>query len=472
MSAVTGIELGPDCCALVRAEWRHSTAAVSAARLIAPTEWPHEPYELAQLLNQTRLTARLPRRAHVVVWNGLDPGAPADLARILPLQPFVSAGFEIGGVLSPAQALARIVWQHHGSREQAIAALALNTHGAAIAIVRGEQILYSRRFTWAFGRPFTGKRAELLDRYLLVSQLAPQLQHGIRFVRPVHHAVVTSAVACGNLPELRSLSMLLIQELDLEIETLDSATLLDLPRFDPKTHTQLVESVPALQLACAAASVDSTDLPSHIADDGGAEAVKKASGQPAGHDTSTTSKGSAALRLAAAAALLLAAVWSSSASRTARPIADRAEILRVADATRVADQTDQNQGSRVADRTDQRLGSRVADRTDQNQGARVADQTDRVEATMGRFTERRPPVVEKRSAPVIEKRPVPVPEIEGIVISGENRLALVGGVIVERGDRVGPRAVSRIERDGVVLREPDGGEIFVPVRRKTLPRDP
>jgi hypothetical protein len=90
---------------------------------------------------------------------------------------------------------------------------------------------------------------------------------------------------------------------------------------------------------------------------------------------------------------------------------------------------------------------------------------------MGRFTERRPPVVEKRSARVIEKRPVPVPEVEGIVISGENRLALVSGIIVERGDRVGFRAVSRIERDGVVLREPNGGEIFVPVR-KTLPRDP
>jgi hypothetical protein len=40
---------------------------------------------------------------------------------------------------------------------------------------------------------------------------------------------------------------------------------------------------------------------------------------------------------------------------------------------------------------------------------------------MGRFTERRPPAVEKRSAPAIEKRAVPVPEVEGVVISGENR---------------------------------------------------
>ena len=84
-------------------------------------------------------------------------------------------------------------------------------------------------FEWSLGTPFvTGaRRSELLDRYLLVSQLAPQLQHVIDLVRPVYGVTVTSVVACGNLPDLRSLAMLLIEEMDFEVETLDSAELLD-----------------------------------------------------------------------------------------------------------------------------------------------------------------------------------------------------------------------------------------------------
>jgi hypothetical protein len=59
-----------------------------------------------------------------------------------------------------------------------------------------------------------------------------------------------------------------------------------------------------------------------------------------------------------------------------------------------------------------------------------------------------------------------VPEVDGVIISGERRIAIVGGTIVSPGDRVGPRAVARIERDGVVLRELSGREMFVPVRTR------
>ena len=79
-----------------------------------------------------------------------------------------------------------------------------------------------------------GAGSELLDRYLLVSQIAPQLQHVIDLVRPVYGVTVTSVVACGNLPDLRSLAMLLIEEMDLEVETLDSAELLE-PGVAPGT---------------------------------------------------------------------------------------------------------------------------------------------------------------------------------------------------------------------------------------------
>ena len=77
---------------------------------------------------------------------------------------------------------------------------------------------------WSLGTPFLDKRRAFRTARSLpvVSQLAPQLQHVIDLVRPVHGVTVTSVVACGNLPDLRSLAMLLIEEMDLEVETLDS----------------------------------------------------------------------------------------------------------------------------------------------------------------------------------------------------------------------------------------------------------
>ena len=55
------------------------------------------------------------------------------------------------------------------------------------------------------------------------------------------------------------------------------------------------------------------------------------------------------------------------------------------------------------------------------------------------------------------------------MISGPRRLAIVGGAVVAAGDSVGTRAVARIERDGVVLREPSGREIYVAIRPRKPP---
>ena len=74
------------------------------------------------------------------------------------------------------------------------------------------------------------------------------------------------------------------------------------------------------------------------------------------------------------------------------------------------------------------------------------------------------PVADSRSQR--SDRDAPVPEVDRIIISGERLIAIVGGTIVSPGDRVGPRAVARIERDGVVLQELSGGEMFVPIRTR------
>src|SRR5687767_15959880 len=66
-----------------------------------------------------------------------------------------------------------------------------------------------------------------------------------------HGAVVERAVTCGDLPDLRSLTMPLIEELDLEVETLGSSE--GLRPSSGAAQDRFAEAAPAIRLACAAA---------------------------------------------------------------------------------------------------------------------------------------------------------------------------------------------------------------------------
>jgi hypothetical protein len=61
--------------------------------------------------------------------------------------------------------------------------------------------------------------------------------------------------------------------------------------------------------------------------------------------------------------------------------------------------------------------------------------------------------------------------VDGIAIAGDRRLAILNGTIVAIGDRVGRRTVKRIETNGVVLRDPGGGDVFVAIRSRKPPPD-
>ena len=95
----------------------------------------------------------------------------------------------------------------------------------------------------------TSGKAQLLQRYSLVAQLAPEVRRGIAAVRANRGLTVEQAVTCGDLPELRSLTMPLIEELDLEVETLDSTE--GLRAVGKARAERFAESAPAIRLACA-----------------------------------------------------------------------------------------------------------------------------------------------------------------------------------------------------------------------------
>jgi len=257
MASVTGIELGRESCVLVGVRATGAgTADVTALHIIEPAAWPTLDVALVETLRSVRRAKRFPRDARIVAW-GLpdDPAGNEAIVRALQ-RPIVAAGFRVESILTPPQALALLAasrQRQHG--DGAAAWLALNMHGAAIAIVRAGELLFARTFEWSYSTRVMSGKAQLLQRYSLVAQLAPEVRRGIAAVRASRGIVVEQAVTCGDLPELRSLTMPLIEELDLEVETLDSTE--GLRAVGKAKAERFAESAPAIRLACAAAMTQS-----------------------------------------------------------------------------------------------------------------------------------------------------------------------------------------------------------------------
>lgn len=413
---------------------------MSSARTLVPGS----PEAFAGALRAAREENGLPAHARVVAWG--VPGAPAqlDLAHLPEIGPLVSAGFVIDAIVSPAQAMARLVNARKiDTTGSAVAVLSLNTHGAAIAIVSNGEPISARSFGWLLGRPFAHGRSELLERYLLVSQVAPQLQHVIDFVRPVYGVAIASVLVCGNLPNLRSLTMPLIEEMDIEIETLDSLDLLESADVAP------ADAVPSLQLAAAVA------LPSQVV---------RAAPEPVaatGTHAPANPRGPSLLL-----AIAIAGAWSVlqlGGSSPAAPFLRDASVLAAAPST-------------AAPSTPAPVAPPPVPPPAAPPVAGL-----RPEATMGRNRESEPapppaePVARARPAaprpaepsPAAAPPPVdPLPRVDGIMISGIRRVAIVDGEVVSPGDRVGARIVARIDREGVVLVDPAGREVRVAIRMR------
>ena len=145
MSGVTGIELGPNYCVLVRGGRLGSHRTVSAAAAMAPTAWPDDPHALVEQLRVVRTREDLPSRARVVSWvmatrqawrrvrgrgDGRGDARPTCRRRLrdrLGALSRASAGASGSGTSGRRAA------------GTAVAALSLNSHGAAIAIVVGHR---------------------------------------------------------------------------------------------------------------------------------------------------------------------------------------------------------------------------------------------------------------------------------------------------------------------------------------------
>ena len=425
MPWVTGVELGPDSCVLARVRTAGDRVQLSAVRGQADEEWDSS-RTLAQNLVNARRGGRFPRTARVVAWDQHESASQTDAGAFGPGSPLREAGFTIDAVMTPAQALTVLSSRWPGDSQDAMVWLALNRHRAAIAIIDSGRLLYSREFDWHY-RPATTVREELLQRYSLVAHLAPEIRHGLDVVRAQHGAAPGGIVTCGDLPELRSLTMPLIEELDIEVETLDTLERLDLDRSADREI--LTEKASALYLAVAAG-------------------VKEPQAQAVG----PTRRWLAAAGVVAVAAMLLMGGWL-----TVRSVSHRTpEPARVA-------------APPAAARQPQTPAVRPSPAP-----VEPAAQTPAV-STPAATTGRREPQGQHRAAAAaaaprreegVQPLRDPLPVVNSILVAPDRRLAVVSGEIVREGDAIGRRVLIRIERDGLVLREPSGHEVRVYIRRR------
>jgi len=248
MRSITAVEIGADTCALASTSVQGPDVRVAAAETLDPASFPGmDAFTLA--LQQTRRALKLPRRCRAVVW-GLPDGASRKDPIVGPLiEPLTRAGFRVARVVTPCNALGALARLRTSRTGGAMCWLGINRNGVAIVVIRPGKLLYSHSFAWDSSVGASGSQARLLQRYSLVAFLAPEVRRAIAAAKQ-KGTTVDGIVTCGNLPDLRALTMPLIEELDIEVETLDS---LEGLTMKPELADKLSEVAPAIRLACAGA---------------------------------------------------------------------------------------------------------------------------------------------------------------------------------------------------------------------------
>ncbi len=432
MPKVTAIEFGDDACVLVRVSTRGTSVAVHGVDILDPDSFP-DAESFVSALRQARRAGRFPRRARVVLWklrDGTGVDEPSVRAR---LEPLIDAGFRIDRVVTPCNALAVLARIRVPRPESATIWIAVNSGGVAIIAVRPGEQLYARAFEWDSTMGAIGSQARLLQRYSLVAYLAPEARRSIQAVREAG-AHVDAIVICGALPELRSLTMPLIEELDVEVETLDSLSGLTVK---DSLRERLTELAPAVRLACAGALARPSRPRQPML------AVEQRHWARA-----VLLMVVLAIGLGVMALVLRRGRVPEQPASVSEPARQRAQVPTSGRTLPPPKPADAPPVAPLPSAPREATPPRVQTREPQTSAAR------------------RPAVPLSRPAARADISPTgrlndPIPHVTTILVSADRRLAMVDGRIVRVGDRVGHRTVAAIEPHVVVFREPSGVEIRV-----------
>ena len=402
MSRLTSIELAENMGTVIGATVRGMRVTVNAIERFDRRAAPGLG-GFTRALQQAKGMLDLPRRARVVLWDGRVTAEPDASPAI---QPITAAGFQVERVVSPCDALAALARTHHPRPEATLLWLAINTSHVAIVAIQPGRLFYSRAFAWDSAASAIGSHATLLQRYSLVAFLAPEVRRAMR-AAGVEGGTVDGIVTCGDLPDLRSLTMPLIEELDVEVETLDSTQGITV---DPPLQVSIASVAPAIRLALAG--------------------VVARAPRPR---KSWISLHAAPLGGAAATAALAAGAWwyGHRPAPPAIPVQTAAASPAPADVILPAPPVQPAAPSAAA----------VPGTAPEN----AAETT-------------------KTSPSSVSTSGPDLPQVTAILTSDERRIALVDGRIVRVGDTVGRWRVSSIEPRSVVFLDVSGAELRVPLR--------
>ena len=244
-----GIELSPVACRVVEIDagpWRRPSAETRVRSFVR--------FPLASSRMRAKLRPFRGPNVAVVAW-----GLPTDHRQVVAtqvwaaVQPLVDAGLHVRAVVTPALALMSLARLRRALAVPDVteAYVALEESAMALVLVRNGALVAARDIAWGYlDGPSAG--AQPRPRQDIAARLADEL---VKFFAAAGagRGSVAQVCICGGLPELRSMTVPLMERLDLEVETLDSLFGIDAARL-PGPADEFRDRGAELRLAWAVAA--------------------------------------------------------------------------------------------------------------------------------------------------------------------------------------------------------------------------
>jgi hypothetical protein len=169
------------------------------------------------------------------------------------LAPLMTAGIKIRSVLTPATALQSLARERQaGAASDALEAyVALEETATCIAIVRGGVLLAAHDLPWGFLDDLADV-ATPRDRHDIAVRLADEIAAFLAVCR-FDGKPLSQVSVCGGLPDLRSMTVALMERLDVEVDALDSLFRIDESRL-PEPADHFHERAAEMRIAWAVAA--------------------------------------------------------------------------------------------------------------------------------------------------------------------------------------------------------------------------
>jgi hypothetical protein len=159
-------------------------------------------------------------------------------------------GVRVQSIVTPALALMSLarLRREFTAPDRVETYVALEETTTAVALVRNGLLLAASELSWGY----QDRRGMTLPREEIAGRLADEIERFLA-ARSARPDVLAQVCICGGLPELRSMAIRLMEQLDVEVETLDSLFGID-PVHLPQPPHEFREHATDMRLAWAVAA--------------------------------------------------------------------------------------------------------------------------------------------------------------------------------------------------------------------------